>query len=121
MTLTSSVARMSLTYPTARVRGRIITRLEERSIGWTVLDAGTADVLGREHLGWFVGNYFGLARAAQQLGRLDTNPEGGTWVVVPLGRDLARGLFAEWPHPEYVTSLPDSGNSVWRSRKVWVA
>ena len=52
-----SITRLSATYPTARIRGRLITRLEEHSLGWAVLDTATADEMGREQLGWFVGNH----------------------------------------------------------------
>src|SRR5206468_12325952 len=106
----------------ARVRGRLITRLEEQSLGWAVLDAATAEVMGRDQLGWFVGNHpESTTRAAGQFGRLDVNPEGGVWVVVPHSRALAYELFAAWQHGEYVTERPTSHNSAWRSRKVWVA
>jgi hypothetical protein len=110
-----------MTYPTARVRGQLITRWEERPLGWAVLDAATADELGREHVGWFVGGHRGLECAAVQLGRLDMNPGGGVWVVVPLGRDMSCALFDKWPHPEHVTERPGSKYITWRSRKVWVA
>src|SRR5205814_1138737 len=53
--------------------------------------------------------------------RLDVNPEGGVWVVVPHSRPRACELFAEWPHKDHVTERPSSDNSAWRSRKVWVA
>lgn len=121
MTPAQSITRLSAIYPTARVRGRLITRLEEQPLGWAVLDAATADDLGREHLGWFVGGHPGLTRAVEQFGRLDENSEGGVWVVVPTSRNLASELFARWPHTEYVAERPGCDNSVWRSRKVWVA
>ncbi len=121
MTLTPLIARLSVTYPTARVRGRLITRLPEQSLGWAVLNAATADELGREQVGWFVGNHPGFARAAEQLGRLDTNPEGGIWVVVPLGREKSTELRMCWPHPHHITNQPTEEVAVWRSRKVWVA
>jgi hypothetical protein len=113
--------RLSATYPTARIRGRLITRLEEQSLGWTVLDAATADEMCREHLGWFIGNHPGITNAIQQLGRLDANPEGGVWVVVPSSRALAHELFTNWPHPDHVSERPIENNSAWRSRKVWIA
>jgi hypothetical protein len=113
--------RLAAIYPTARIRGRAITRLPERTLGWTVLNAPVADELGREQLGWFVGGHPGIARAAEQFGRLDANPEGGVWVVVPITRDLAETLFDRWPHSDYVTERPRLGNLAWRSRKVWVA
>jgi hypothetical protein len=117
-----SIARLSVTYPTARVCGRRITRLPEQSLDWAVLDAATADELGRDHVGWFVGGHPGLAYAAEQFGRLDTNPEGGVWVVVPLGGDMSCALFDKWPHTDHVTERPRSKNNfAWRSRKVWVA
>lgn len=121
MTPAPSIDRLSMTYPTARIRGRLMTRLPETLLNWAVLDAATADELGREQLGWFVGNHPGLVRAAEQLGRLDTNSEGGVWVVVPLGWELACELFANWPHKDHLTAQPTSNNSVWRCRKVWVA
>jgi hypothetical protein len=95
--------------------------LEERPLGWAVIDTATASEMGREQVGWFVGNHPGLNRAAQQFGRLDANPEGGIWIVVPHSRVAAGELFALWPHPERVTERPRSGSAVWRSRKVWVA
>jgi hypothetical protein len=110
-----------VTYPTARVRGRLITRLPEKYLDWAVLDAATADELGREHVGWFVGNHPGLPRVAEQLGRLDTNPEGGIWVVVPLGREKSTELRMHWPHPHHVTNQSTDEAAVWQSRKVWVA
>src|SRR5262245_11086091 len=85
-------------YPTARVRGRVMTRLEETALGWVKLDVATADTMGRDQIGWFVGGHPGVAAAAQQFGRLDANPAGGVWVVVPYARDLALELFARWPH-----------------------
>lgn len=121
MTPAPSITRLSAIYPTARVRGRLITRLEEQSLGWAVLDAATADEMGREQLGWFVGNHPGPTRATEQFGRLDANPEGGVWVVVPHSRKLACELFAAWPHTEHVTERPSPNNSAWRSRKVRVA
>ena len=116
-----SITPLSVTYPTARIRGRRITRLPEKYLDWAVLDAATADELGREHVGWFVGNHPGLTRAAEQLGRLDTNPEGGIWVVVPLGRDMSAELWLCWPHPQHVSNRPTEKVAAWRSRKVWVA
>jgi hypothetical protein len=110
-----------VTYPTARIRGRRITRLPEQNLDWAILDAATAGELGREHVAWFVGSHPGLTCAAEQLSRLDANPEGGVWVVVPHSRDLACEMFAKWPHSDYVTERPSSDNSAWRSRKVWVA
>ncbi len=114
-------SQLAETYPTARIRGRRMTRLPETVLGWVNLDAATADEMGREQLGWFVGNHPGSARAAEQFGRLDANPGGGIWVVVPHSRDLACELFAKWPHTDQVTERPTAKNSVWRSRKVWVA
>jgi hypothetical protein len=110
-----------LTYPNPLFRGCLITRLEERVLGSAVLDATAADELGREHLGWFVGNHPGTARAAEQLGRLDANPEGGIWVVVPVDEDVARGLFAKWPCAGDVIKGPSLHKATWQSRKVWVA
>jgi hypothetical protein len=122
VTLAPSIARLSATYPSARIRGRLITRLEEKPLGWAVLDAATADLLGQEHIGWFVGNHSAsVKQAAAQFGRLDANSEGGVWVVVPHSRELARELFDEWPHTDHVTERPKSTNSMWRSRKVWTA
>ncbi len=124
MTLTRVIKHLAVTYPTARIRGRRIARLPEKYLNWAVLDAAAADELGREHLGWFVGGHPGsasAASAAEQLGRLDTNPDGGVWIVVPLGRDKSIELFGEWPHKYHVSEPPHSKNSTWRSRKVWVA
>jgi hypothetical protein len=122
VTTTPSIPRLSATYPTARVRGRLIDRWQEQALGWVVLDAATAAEMGREQLGWFVGNHPpSTLWAAEQFGRLDANAEGGVWVVVPHSRELAYTLFAEWPHTHHVTEPPKSDNPVWRSRKVWVA
>lgn len=121
MTLTPSTARLSMTYPTARVRGRLVTRFPEKSLGWTVLDAATADEMGREQIGWFVGNHPGPKLAAEQFACLDTHSEGGVWVVVPHSRDSASELFERWPRSDHLTGRPTSNNSMWRSRKVWVA
>ena len=109
------------TYPSARVRGRLITRWESKILGWANLDAEMADEMGREQLGWFVGGHPGVKAPAIQLGRLDMNPDGGVWVVVPLGRELAHELLANWPHTDYVTKLVKPYKCAWRSRKVWVA
>jgi hypothetical protein len=108
-------------YPIASVRGRRITRLPEKYLDWTVLDATSAEDLGRESVGWFVGNHPGPASAVEQLGRLDANPDGGVWVVVPVSRHLSCELFENWPHLDRVIGRPTENNSVWRSRKVWVA
>jgi hypothetical protein len=121
MTPTPTVTRLSATYPNARVCGQFVTRLPEKHLGRGVLDAATADEMGREQLGWFVGGHPGTARAAEQFGRLDAGPEGGVWVIVPHSRQLARELFDQWPHIEQVAERPRSNNSAWRSRKVWVA
>ena len=121
MTPTTILPRLAAVYPTARIRGRVISRLEERRLGWTVLDASMANELGREQLGWFIGGHPGLGRAVEQFGRLDANPEGGVWVVVPHSRALAHELFTTWPHTDHVAERPRSDNSAWRSRKVWVA
>jgi hypothetical protein len=120
MPLIPPVSRLSMTYPTARIRGRRITRLPEKYLDWAILDAATADELGREHVGWFVGNHAGLARTAEQLGRLDANPEGGIWVVVPLGREKSTDLRMHWPHRQHINEPTDDA-AVWQSRKVWVA
>jgi DEAD/DEAH box helicase domain-containing protein len=117
----TDLPRLATRYPTARILGRRMTRLPESLLGWVKLDAITADEMGRERLGWFVGNHPGLARAAEQLGRLDANPGGGVWIVVPYSRDLACELFALWPHADQVAEQPAPDNAVWRSRKVWVA
>lgn len=119
--MTATATPPSLLYPTARIRGRLVTRSEETTLRWGVFDATAADELGREHVGWFVGNHPGTAVAVGQLGRLDANPGGGVWVVVPHSRQLACDLFALWPHAEHAGSPPTSANSAWRSRKVWVA
>jgi hypothetical protein len=96
--------------------------LEETYLDRAILDTATADEMGREQLGWFVGNLpWSTTRAAEQFGRLDANPEGGLWVVVPHSRNLACELFNEWPHTDHVTERPKANNSAWRSRKVWVA
>ena len=101
------ITRLSAIYPTARVRGKLITRMEEQSDGVVVLNATAADEMGREQLGWFVGNHPGsITWAAEQFGRLDTNPEGGVWVVVPHSRQLACELFAKWPHTNHVAEGP---------------
>ncbi len=121
MTSAPTAPRLSLTYPTARIRGRRIARLPEKYLDWTVLDATTAEELGHEHVGWFVGGHPGLRCAAEQFGRLDTNPEGGVWVVIPVGRDMSRALFDAWPHVDHVGERPTANDASWRSRKVWVA
>jgi len=121
MTLTPSTPRLSMTYPTARVRGRLVTRFPEKTLGWTVLDAATAEEMGREQIGWFVGNHPGPKLAAEQFACLDTHSEGGVWVVVPHSRDSACELFERWPRSDHLTGRPTSKNSMWRSRKVWVA
>ncbi|MDY3562688.1 hypothetical protein R5W23_004166 [Gemmata sp. JC673] len=121
MTTVTPMPSLTAVYPTAHVRGRLITRLEEQTLGWATLDAATALEMGREQVGWFVGGHPGVARAAEQLGRLDSNPAGGVWIVAPHSRDLARDLFTKWPHQAYVTQRPQGASSVWCSRKVWVA
>ena len=121
MTPATSNKHLSLTYPTAWVRGRLITRLEERTLAWTVLDAATADEMGQEQVGWFVGNHQGFAKAAEQLGRLDANPEGGIWIVVPRSKDISAELWLRWPHPQHVPNMPTTVSPEWRSRQVWVA
>ena len=121
MTRTSLNCNQSLDRSTAHIRGRLISRWEEKSLGWATLDFATAGMLGREQLGWFVGNHPGIDQAARQLARLDTNPAGGVWVVVPHSRQLACELFAKWPHADHVVTPPRANNSVWRSRKVWFA
>ena len=121
MNLAPVIDQLSSTYPTARVRGRLITRLPEQPLGWTVLDAATAEELGREQVGWFVGDHPGLARAAEQFARLDANPEGGIWIVVPIGRERSVELKTCWPHPHHIVDEPTKNGAVWRSRKVWVA
>ena len=63
--------------PEARVRGRRVTRLDGRSVGWSTLDADTAEALSGDGLGWLVGGHPGLAALAGQLGRLDAAPAGG--------------------------------------------
>jgi hypothetical protein len=113
--------RLSEIYPTPRVNGKRVTRLPEKPLGWAILDAATADKMGREQLGWFVGNHSRHVRVAAQLGRLDTNPQGGVWVVVTLDRVMSRELFDKWPHTDYVIERPRSNIFTWRSRKVWVA
>jgi hypothetical protein len=109
------------TNPSPGIRGRYITRWEEKFLGWAVLDAATADEMGREHVGWFVGNHPGPARVAEQLALLDANSVGGVWVVVPVNWDLAFAIFDKWPHTDHTPEPPKLKNSVWRSRKVWTA
>jgi len=121
VTPTTTPGLLDAIYPTTRIRGRLIRRDNEQTIRWANLDAATAGDMGREQIGWFVGGHPGLARATEQLGRLDSNPQGGVWVIVPLGRELSCELFATWPFAEHVAARPGSSNSVWRSRKVWVA
>lgn len=122
MTPTLIIPRLSLLYPTARIRGRRISRMEEQTLCWIVLDAVAADEMGREHVGWFVGNHSdSVTRTVEKFGRLDANPDGGVWIVVPHSRELASELFACWPYPEHVVGQPSGDNSAWRSRKVWFA
>jgi hypothetical protein len=114
--------RLADVYPSARFRGRRITRDEKMSLGRVQLDAVMAAVMDRDHFGWFVGNHARSASwTAAQFGRLDASPEGGTWVVVPHSRLLACELFGAWPHTVHVADRPTSTNSAWRSRKVWFA
>ena len=121
MTQISSNCNQSMNRSLAHIRGRLITRWEEKPLGWATLDSATADMLGREQLGWFVGNHPGIDQAARQIARLDTNPAGGVWVVVPHSRQLACELFAKWPHADHVVEPPSSMNYAWRSRNVWFA
>ncbi len=122
MTPATSIARLSAIYPTARICGRFITRLEESYLDRAILDAATAVEMGREQLGWFVGRHSGPETAVRQFGRLEGNPEeGGVWVVVPHSKDLANEMFDKWPHSDRVTERPTSRNTAWRSRKVWIA
>jgi hypothetical protein len=122
MTPATSTTRLSTTYPTARVCGRFITRLEETYLDRAILNATTVDEMGRDQLGWFVGGHPGVETAIRQFARLDINPEGGIWIVVPHSKELACRLFSEWPHIKHVTEQPKSKKeSAWRSRKVWVA
>jgi hypothetical protein len=116
-----SIPRLSMTYPTALIRGRFVTRLPEQTLGWAVLDAATAEEMGREQIGWFVGSHPGPVKAAEQFTHLDANPEGGVWVVVPHSRNLACEMFTGWPNTDDVSGRPTSNMSAWRSRKVWVA
>jgi hypothetical protein len=120
MTLAPSPPHLSTMYPSARVRGRLITRWEEQPLSWVSLDAETAAMLGRDQVGWFVSGHPGLNRAAEQLGRLDENPAGGIWVVVPYSGVLATVLRHRWPHPQAIAPLGARGTG-WRSRRVWVA
>jgi hypothetical protein len=85
------------------------------------LDATMAETLGREQIGWFVGNHPGVPQAAEQFSRLDAKQEGGVWIVVPHSRSLAHELFAKWSHADQVAERPTSNGAVWRSRRVWVA
>ena len=121
MTPSQLITRMAKTYPTARIRGQLMTRLPETYLNWAILDGAKAAELGQEQVGWFVGNHPGLARAAEQLGRLDTNSEGGIWVVVPLGREKSTELRMCWPHPNQISNQPTGQNVIWISNKVWVA
>lgn len=113
--------RLSATYPTPRFCGRRISRWEEQALGFADLDVPTALELGREQIGWFVGKHPGFCRAIEQFGRLDANPTGGVWVVVPRSFDLAIILYEKWPCRQYLVERPRNHSSAWRSRKVWVA
>ena len=64
---------------------------------------------GREHRGWFVGSHPGSGAVVRQLARLDENPEGGIWVVVPHSRKSSSELFEAWPHFAHVTESPAAG------------
>jgi hypothetical protein len=122
MTLNRMLTHLSELYPTARIRGRRMTRLPEKCLDWVVLNAATAHEMGRDQVGWFVGNHPGLTCAAEQFGRLDMNPEGGVWVVVALCGDTSLTLFDKWPHTNHVVERPGSKNQfTWRSQSVWVA
>jgi len=119
--LATETRQLEMTYPTARIRGMRMTRLPEQLLGWTVLDRNTADELGRNHVGWFVGNHPGLTKLVEQLSRLDSNPEGGTWIVVPVGRDQSNEIKQSWPFPGQVKDQDFKEIAVWQSRKVWFA
>jgi hypothetical protein len=95
--------------------------LPEKYLDWAVLDAATADELGREHVGWFVGNHPWVRQATGQFARLDANPAGGVWIVIPLSWDLSTALFDYWPRKEHITNRPGPSSPVWQSHKVWVA
>ena len=110
---------VALAVPAAHVRGQLVTRLGERPLGWTQLDAPTADELGRGRVGWFVGGHPGFKGALAQLGRLDAVP-GGVWVVVPASGNLVGELWVYWPHPAQVYAWPTTARPRWRSRRVWV-
>ncbi len=113
--------RLSAIYPTTRVCGNRITRWEEQALGFAVLDVTTASEMGREQIGWFVGKHPGFDRAIEQFGRLDVNPRGGVWIIVPRSYDLAIRLYEKWPYRRYVQERPRNHSSTWNSRKVWVA
>ncbi len=114
--------RLAEIYPTATIRGRRMTRLPEMLLEERVrLDATMAEMLGREQLGWFVGNHPGLSRAAEQFYQLDSTAKGGVWIVVPCSRLLSYELFSGWPRAAQVVEAPTSNSAVWRSQRVWVA
>ena len=77
--LVHSLAR---TYPFAPLRGQRITRLEEVPLGPFQLDAPTAETLGRDQIGVFVGNCGCLPRVIEKLQTLADTEFPGRWVAV---------------------------------------
>jgi len=113
--------RLSRLYPAAHIRGRRIVRDGAGSLGRVTLNAATAEQLGCDDIGWFVGEHPGIEAAIGQLCRLDAVSTGGIWIVVPYSRDLSLELFHRWPRFAHVADRPDCENSTWHSSKVWVA
>src|SRR5262249_15363348 len=81
-------------YPVPRIRGKRISRLEEKPLGLFMLDAAQAMFLGVENLGVFVGECGGLHKVINHLKELDAANDGGTWVAVPSSKNMAEIIWS---------------------------
>lgn len=111
--------RLAALYPTPLIRGRRITRMEERDIGPFQLTAETARELGQDGVGVFIGACGTIDRVIELVRRIDTCEVGGHWVAVPATRWAAALVHRRWRDP-FDDSYLDAKKaaSAWTANKV---
>ncbi len=88
--------RLNHIYPTAVIRGTQITRMEENRLGRFLLTAETAETLGDEDIGVFVGGFNDVNGMMNRVREIDRHDSGGRWIIVPSTRSFAAVIYQRW-------------------------
>lgn len=122
MSMQQSELQLNCIYPTPVIRGTRISRMEETRLGEFQLDAPTAEFLGTERIGVFVGGIRRLKYLVHGLRQLDVCGTGGKWLVVFSTRKMAAAFYQRWLDDSNVYFVgPDEVPSCWTSQRLHFA